>query len=82
MILDEHLLGKEASVTLVRDGMEVASLYNSTYDFDYQIFYMYSEPVEWRPGDALQIRCVYDTSHKNAWTFGGDWSEQEMCTFL
>ena len=66
-------------MTLIRDGVEVHNIHNSTYDFDYQTNYMFSEPVEVRPGDAIRASCIYDTSKTTEWTYGGDYSEMEMC---
>jgi copper type II ascorbate-dependent monooxygenase-like protein len=49
------------------------------WDFHWQQFYFYEEPVTVMPGDALSITCTYDTMSKMTTTTWGESTQDEMC---
>ena len=79
--LFEHQQGKIGSATLIRDGHEVTQLVNTSYHFDFQTFYLYGEPIEFRSTDTIRFSCIYESPTTGTWTYGGDFSEEEMCFF-
>jgi len=76
-----HQQGKIGSATLIRDGHEVTQLVNTSYHFDFQTFYLYGEPIEFRSTDTIRFSCIYESPTTGTWTYGGDFSEEEMCFF-
>lgn len=88
-----HTLGTELRARVVRaDGASDCVLDIGAWDFNWQMFYQFPEdnPVVVRPGDALELTCVYDNSAANQPLVDGErqaprevtWGEStldEMC---
>ncbi len=74
-----HTLGRTLRVDLLRDGEEMCAANVPEYDFNWQQFFMYEEPIRAKPGDGVKITCGYDTSTRDSMTRWGDGTEDEMC---
>jgi hypothetical protein len=82
-----HMLGKKIQVTAQRGGVERSLIYIDDWDFHWQGFYTYVEPVPITSGTTLRLTCTFDNSAENprnphnpprtvTW---GEGSEDEMC---
>ena len=82
-----HLLGKSIDVKLKKtDGSEQCLVNIPKWDFNWQNFYMYEQPVQFKGGDEAILTCTYDNSPENQpdgrtpqlveW---GDGTYDEMC---
>ncbi len=83
-----HLLGKEIRMDRISaDGAETPMIYIDDWDFNWQDFYTYKEPVLLELTDTLRVRARYDNSASNprnpnnppqpvGW---GDRTTDEMC---
>jgi hypothetical protein len=61
-----HLRGKAFRYELVRaDGSKEVVLDVPNYDFNWQLFYEFQEPLVVRPGDVFRGRAWYDNSEGN-----------------
>jgi hypothetical protein len=49
------------------------------WDFNWQLFYFYREPVTLRAGDKLRVTCNFDTSSRTEATLPGWGTQNEMC---
>jgi hypothetical protein len=61
-----HLIGKEVKVTaLLPDGKETSLLQIDDWDFNWQGYYEYAEPVALPKGTQVLMECVHDNSASN-----------------
>ena len=61
-----HLLGREISMEKVSpSGERTPMIYIDDWDFDWQGFYGYVEPIPFRAEDRLEVVAVYDNSEGN-----------------
>ncbi|RNA17654.1 DBH-like monooxygenase 1, partial [Brachionus plicatilis] len=75
-----HLSGLEVSTKIIRDGQDIGYLFrNKYYDFNYQNTYLLNPPVQITKKDELITECIYQTSKRTNFTFGGLGTRQEMC---
>jgi len=78
-MLHLHRLGREGRLSRHdADGSEEILVEVKSWDFDWQIDYRYAEPVPFRPGDELELRCLFDnpTDEDVSW---GEGTDEEMC---
>lgn len=62
-----HLLGREISMEKVSpSGARTPMVYIEDWDFDWQGFYDYVEPVPFHAEDRLEVVAIYDNSEGNA----------------
>jgi hypothetical protein len=80
-----HLRGKAMRYELVRGGTRRTLLDVPAYDFNWQLGYDFTTPVDAQPGDELVLTAVYDNSRDNkhnpnpgATVTWGDQSFEEM----
>ncbi|XP_047468421.1 uncharacterized protein LOC125024667 [Penaeus chinensis] len=79
-LLHAHLLGRKLILRQIRDGKELPiQLKDENYDFNYQQSRILKDEMTILPGDSLITECYYDASKKNAPSFGGFGTEEEMC---
>ena len=83
-----HLIGREISLDAVnRDKSVTPMIYINDWDFNWQNFYGYKEPLPLAAGTTVQLSCKYDNSESNPknpnqplkevrW---GEGTEDEMC---
>lgn len=83
-----HLLGKEIRMEKVSpSGERTPMVYIDNWDFDWQDFYNYVEPVRFNAEDRLEVVAIYDNSTANPWNPNNPplpvgWGERttdEMC---
>jgi len=78
--LHAHLAARGITARQFRNGQEVQVIDEDRhYDFNYQQYKEFSTPIEFLPGDSMQITCHYDTRGRTNMTFGGLPSDNEMC---
>lgn len=49
------------------------------WDFDWQLYYFYDQPVILRPGDGLRVTCEFDTRDAEGPVTPGWGTQNEMC---
>jgi len=74
-----HTLGRTLRVELERGGATSCVVDVPKWDFHWQQFYFYEQPIELRPGDRLTLRCGFDTTGVNHVVHWGEGTEDEMC---
>jgi len=75
-----HEKGKAQTFDVVQaDGTEVCASRVDRWDFNWQGFYMFEEPIDVTTGDEARITCVYDTSGDTEDTLPGWGTTSEMC---
>lgn len=75
-----HYLGVQASIRHMRDGAELRKLTDKlTTRYDKPTIQIYDPPVEVRPGDEIEIECVYRSKHQETDTYWGAATADEMC---
>ncbi len=60
-----HLLGKSINVKYTQGGEETCLVDIPEWDFDWQGFYLYKEPVTIPGGADVQLTCTFDNSPEN-----------------
>lgn len=74
-----HDLGTQLRVTANRPGGERCLAQVDDYQFHWQQFSFYEQPVRVRAGDTLRIDCTYDTTSRDTTTSWGFGTADEMC---
>jgi hypothetical protein len=80
-----HTLGTHGRIELVRDGQASCVLDIPRWDFGWQLFYRFAEPIPFTANDNIRISCSYDTRSRSDTVTWGIRTEDEMClgyTFL
>ncbi|MEE2751163.1 MAG: hypothetical protein VX519_07020 [Myxococcota bacterium] len=93
-----HLAGTDIKISIEREDEEVCLTHNPSWDFEWQLTYMYDGEFEalprLEPGDTLRIRCTFNNSVSNpilaeyidetdiAVTGVGEDTFDEMCTAI
>lgn len=76
-----HELGRSMSIERLRaDQAEPECLGDvPRWDFNWQLFYFYQQPVTLRAGDQLRVTCNFDTRSRTEATTPGWGTQNEMC---
>jgi hypothetical protein len=74
-----HLRGRTLRVERLRDDQTTCLLDVPSWDFHWQEFFFYDNPVDLRAGDRLRITCGYDTSADTKTVTWGEGTADEMC---
>jgi len=74
-----HLAGKTLRVELERGADSTCMLDVPRWDFNWQLYYQYQEPLRVEPGDVLSIACSWDMSDRDEVTRFGEGTGDEMC---
>jgi hypothetical protein len=75
-----HDLGTRLRATVTHpDGSEECLARVDHYEFHWQGFAFYSEPLHVRAGDTLHVTCTYDTWDRTTVTHWGSGTQDEMC---
>jgi hypothetical protein len=74
-----HNLGAKLEVVASSSGAERCIARVNRYDFHWQGFAHYTEPIDLAAGDTMRITCTYDTMSRRARTTWGDGTADEMC---
>ena len=79
----EHKLGKTMRFERTSLAKETSCVLDvPKWDFNWQLFYFYEKPLEFLPGDQLNLACHYDTTTQNASVAWGEGTSDEMCVML
>lgn len=79
LISHMHARGVSTGVTRTRDGEETCMLDVPRWDFNWQAFWFYEEPVDVAPGDVVTLSCTFDTSGDSEVVDWGESTADEMC---
>lgn len=60
-----HLLGRDIKVEVERRGGTESLIWIDDWDFHWQNFYYYTEPVPLQAGSTVRLTCTYDNSREN-----------------
>lgn len=77
-----HKTGTAAYAELDRAGQKSCMIDAPRYDFGWQQFYFYEEPVQMQGGDTFRFTCGYNTSGIDAPVQWGEGTADEMCIML
>ncbi|XP_030626622.1 DBH-like monooxygenase protein 2 homolog [Chanos chanos] len=78
--LHTHLAGRKVRVGHFRDGKQIDFLtYDENYDFEYQQVINLGKTKTIKQGDQVLVECTYNTQDRNAITWGGFETTDEMC---
>jgi hypothetical protein len=61
------------------DDTETCLLDVPRWDFNWQLTYVFEEPVIIQPDDRIGMRCTYDSTSVTETTNWGDGTGDEMC---
>jgi len=75
-----HELGIGASIHVVRDNQEIATMHNlGAWDYNWQGLHQRVQELEVLPGDSIFAKCSYDSTSRTAPTPWGEGFMEEMC---
>ena len=83
-----HELGKSIDVKIRhKDGSETCAVDVPEWDFDWQGFYLFEDPIQLQPGDVIDLTCEFDNSMARNMSLGrqpqmvtwGEGTRDEMC---
>jgi hypothetical protein len=74
-----HTLGRTLRLERIGGGEPACLLDVPRWDFNWQQFYFYEEPVRLDLLDQLRIECVYDTRERTETVRWGEGTQDEMC---
>lgn len=75
-----HALGQEQHVRVIHaDGSEDCLSEVPNWDFHWQLWYFYEEPIVLAPDDLIEITCVWNTEGLESPTYPGWGTTSEMC---
>uniref|UniRef100_A0A0N4ZIM5 DBH-like monooxygenase protein 1 n=1 Tax=Parastrongyloides trichosuri TaxID=131310 RepID=A0A0N4ZIM5_PARTI len=78
--LHAHLTGKKLFTSHFRNGVKIGEINRANhYSPHWQVIKKLKKPIHVRKGDYLSTTCVYDTSDKENFVYGGYGIEDEMC---
>ncbi|KAI6244018.1 hypothetical protein M3Y99_00070700 [Aphelenchoides fujianensis] len=78
--LHAHLTGRKLFTSHFRDGVKIGEINRDNhYSPHWQTIRSLLAHVHVLPGDVLSTTCVYDTTERSNWTWGGYEIESEMC---
>jgi len=76
-----HELGRKLRVERIPAGATEPDCLGDVprWDFNWQLFYFYQEPITLRAGDQVRVTCNFDTSSRTEPTLPGWGTQNEMC---
>lgn len=75
-----HELGRKMEIDVLRGGTEAECLGDvPRWDFNWQLFYFYDQPVRLESGDVLRVTCHFDTRGRDEPVLPGWGTQNEMC---
>uniref|UniRef100_A0A915DXV7 Tyramine beta-hydroxylase n=1 Tax=Ditylenchus dipsaci TaxID=166011 RepID=A0A915DXV7_9BILA len=78
--LHAHLTGRKLFTSHFRNGVKIGEINRDNhYSPHWQHLQQFSKHVKVLSGDVLSTTCVYDTTQKKVWTWGGYGIDDEMC---
>eukprot|EP01084_Bolivina_argentea_P138064 243155_1 len=82
--LHAHTVGVAITFRHIRNNIELEPIMiNKQYDFNFQEYAIFPEPIQILPGDEFICECTYDTNigdtSRYLPTYGGETTRDEMC---
>jgi hypothetical protein len=74
-----HQLGEDLTTTFQRPSGDVCAVSVPDWNFHWQQFYFYEDPIVVLPGDYVEIACGYDTRGRTETITWGEGTQDEMC---
>jgi hypothetical protein len=74
-----HTLGTHARLDVIRGGEPTCVLDIPRWDFNWQLFYRFEQPIAFEDGDVLRVSCSYNTETQDAPVTWGIETTDEMC---
>ena len=75
-----HGYGVTQRVEIVRGGAARACAVDvKRWNFDWQLYYFYKQPLRIEPGDKLRVSCTFDTTKATEPVLPGWGTQNEMC---
>ena len=74
-----HLLGQQISTRIFRNNRDIYLNQNKLFSYEFQNSYDLMPAVNLTADDILITECVYSTSSKSIFTFGGYGMDNEVC---
>lgn len=74
-----HELGRRFRFEIVNGDTAECGAEVESWDFDWQLFYFYEQPLALTPGSRIRVTCDYDTSGLTEPTLPGWGTKNEMC---
>jgi len=74
-----HELGSTMRVEVVHEEQPMCAAHVPRWDFQWQRFYFYEEPLYVFPSDRLRVSCTYDTRSRTEPVRWGEGTADEMC---
>jgi mono/diheme cytochrome c family protein len=75
-----HGYGRRLRFDVVHDdGSETCGVEVPRWDFDWQLYYFYEQPVRLEPGDRIRVTCTFDTREATEPVMPGWGTNNEMC---
>lgn len=74
-----HETGRTLKLEIVRDKDEMCQAEVTSWDFNWQLFYFYDQPVPLQEGDKLRVTCGFNTEGLEDDVLPGWGTENEMC---
>ena len=75
-----HGAGRTQRVEIIRPGAPPTCAVDvRAWDFDWQLYYLYQQPLRLEPGDKVRVTCGYDTTGRKEAVLPGWGTANEMC---
>ena len=78
-----HSYGRTQRVEIIKAGTPAAAPVCASevrrWDFDWQLYYFYKQPLRLDPGDKLRVTCSFDTTGRTEPVLPGWGTDNEMC---
>jgi hypothetical protein len=75
-----HSYGVTQRVEIVRGGAaKTCAVDVKRWNFDWQLYYFYKQPLRIEPGDKIRVSCTFDTTKATEPVLPGWGTQNEMC---
>jgi len=76
-----HQFGRKQKVRVLdAEGNEVACIGDvQAWDFGWQLYYFYAQPIVLEPGQTIEVTCTFDTTSVDEAIWPGWGTKNEMC---
>lgn len=76
-----HEFGTKMTASILRGETSMCLGDVPRWDFGWQLYYFYDEPMMLQAGDTLRVTCTYDTRRVDEPVYPGWGTRNEMCLF-
>jgi hypothetical protein len=74
-----HGFGRTERVEVIKAGATTCATDVPAWNFDWQLYYFYRQPIRVDAGDKIRVTCSFDTSSRTEPVLPGWGTENEMC---